>query len=81
MSTVLVERGKHMYCQENYPASAVAFPCLRFRRNFPHFDDYMRTHVLLKTAVEEGSCQSRGNVPFLYEEAFILLLSAADKPV
>jgi hypothetical protein len=62
-------------------STCIARKVPRFRCGFPHFDDNMRTYVLLKTAVEEGSCQSRGNVPFLYEEAFILLLSTADKPV
>ena len=50
------------------PRFRCGFPLPEISGNFPHLRE---RNVLLKAAVEEGSCQSRGNVPFLYEEALI----------
>jgi hypothetical protein len=62
------------------PRFRCGFLLLENSGNFPHLDDYMREHVLLKTEVEEGSCQSRGKCAVLVRGGFDLLLSAADRP-
>lgn len=48
--------------------------------NFPHLDDYIREHVLLKAEVEEGSYPEQRKCAVLVRGGFDLLLSAADKP-